>query len=55
MLDGIDNVEPYMTRQLLLRFKQDMENSQHLCETKKRIIGRLLQEIVDTWNCEDYV
>ena len=33
MLQNVDKLEPYMTRQLLIRFKQDMENSPHLNET----------------------
>ena len=55
ILQNVDALEPYMTRQLLFRFQQDMENSPHLCETKKRIIERKLQEIVDVWTTKDFV
>ncbi len=55
MLQNVDKLEPYITRQLLIRFKQDVDNSPHLCETKKRIIEHKLQEIVDVWTTKDFV
>lgn len=42
ILANVDELNPYMTRQLLLRFAQDVENSPHLNETKKRVIERKL-------------
>lgn len=54
MLANVDKIDPY-ERQLLLVFKQAAENSPWLNETKKRIIERKLQEIVDVWTREDFV
>lgn len=54
MLQNVDNIPTY-ERQHLLVFKQDVDNSPYLNETKKRIIERKLQEIVDTWNATDFI
>lgn len=55
MLADVDKIEPYLTRNYLLKFAEDVRNSPNLCETKKVIIGRLIREIVETWVSEDFV
>lgn len=55
MLANVDEIEPYMTRSLLLRFAEAVKSSPHLNETKKIIIDRLVQEIVDTWTSKNLV
>lgn len=54
MLSNVGEIDPY-ERQLLLVFKQAVERSPWLNETKKRVIERKLQEIVDVWTNEDFV
>lgn len=54
MLANVDKMDPY-ERQLLLVFGQAAENSPWLNETKKRVIERKLQEIVDVWTKKDFV
>lgn len=54
MLANVDKIDAY-ERQLLLVFRQAVERSPWLNETKKRVIERKLQEIVDVWTSEDFV
>lgn len=55
MIQDVDEIEPYTTRQLLLRFAEAVKSSSHLNETQKIIIDRLVQEIVDTWTSRNLV
>lgn len=52
MLSGVDDIPSY-ERQLLLVTRQQLENSPYLNETKKRIIERKFQEIVDMYRCKE--
>lgn len=52
MLRNVDKIQPW-ERQLLLVFKQAVDNSPYLTETKKMCIERCLQETVDIWTSED--
>ena len=48
MLSGAEQINPY-DRQLLLVYRQAVENSPYLNETQKRLIDKKLQEIVNIW------
>ena len=54
MLSNVDKIDAY-ERQMLLVFMQAVLNSPWLNETKKRVIERLLQQVVDVWTSEDFV
>lgn len=55
MLANVDGVQDTQAKMLLLRLKEAVEMSQYLNETQKCIAERLLQEIVNTWTCKEYL
>lgn len=54
MLKDVDKLDAISKMQLLV-FKQTVESSPWLCETKKVVIERLLQQVVDVWTNENFV
>lgn len=54
MIVGVDSMHPY-ERMLLLNFKQAMERSPDLNETKKLVIEQKIQEIVKVWISKEFM
>lgn len=54
MLYHADEIDAY-DRQRIFVLNDAVRDSPHLNETQKRVIERLLQEIVDAWTNKDFM
>lgn len=54
MLYSTEPIDAY-DRQLLVTFANAVQRSPQLNETQKRVIERLLQQVVYTWTSKDFM